>query len=81
MRSALLEPQVITLQRESENYIRRVEHEKKHYYSVEETWALVEKEWKEKKDRLVQVKILYNVRFKKENSHPNKYNFMLRSRI
>lgn len=40
-KSVLLEPQVITLQRESENYIRKVEQEKKHYYSVEETWALV----------------------------------------
>ena len=50
-----MEPKVVTLQRESENYIRKVEQEKKHYYNVEETFMLVFKEWKEKKEKMKEV--------------------------
>jgi predicted small secreted protein len=56
-RSLLLEPRVLTLQRESENYIRLLEQEKKHYYNVDETWVLVKKEWNEKRVKLEEVYI------------------------
>lgn len=56
-KSILLEPKVVTLQRDSENYIRKVEQEKKHYYNVEETFMLVFKEWKEKKEKMKEVVI------------------------
>jgi hypothetical protein len=32
-----------------------VEQEKKHYFSVDETYALVKKEWKEKREKIEEV--------------------------
>lgn len=53
--SILHESQVLSLQRESENYIRKVEQEKKHFYSIEENYQSAKKDWQEKKEELKQV--------------------------
>ncbi|KAM3134025.1 hypothetical protein pb186bvf_013867 [Paramecium bursaria] len=53
--SLLRESQVITLQKESENYIRRVELEKKHAYGIDEAWQTTKKEWLQKQEQLKKI--------------------------
>ncbi|CAD8107593.1 unnamed protein product [Paramecium primaurelia] len=53
--SILHESQVLSLQRESENYIRKVEQDKKHHYNIEETWVTTKKEWQQKKEQIKKI--------------------------
>jgi hypothetical protein len=49
--SLLNEPHIITLQREVENYTRKLEQEKRRLLAIEETYEMVQKEFEENKQK------------------------------
>jgi len=40
-KSLLMEPHIVTLQKEVDNYTRKVEHEKRRLFALEETYNMV----------------------------------------
>ncbi|EAR84486.1 outer dynein arm protein (macronuclear) [Tetrahymena thermophila SB210] len=55
-RSLLSEPHIVTLQKEVDNYTRRVEHEKRRLFSLEETYNMVKREHQQKKEKITELK-------------------------
>lgn len=54
--SGLGETQLETLQREVDNYTRRLEQEKKKYFSVQDSYKIVSEEYQKEKAKLDQFK-------------------------
>ena len=55
-KSLLMEPHIVTLQKEVDNYTRKVEHEKRRLFGLEETYNMVQREHELKKERVMDLK-------------------------
>jgi len=55
-KSLLMEPHIVTLQKEVDNYTRKVEHEKRRLFALEETYNMVSREHELKKEKVTELK-------------------------
>jgi len=51
-----MEPHIVTLQKEVDNYTRKVEHEKRRLFALEETYNMVSREHELKKEKVTELK-------------------------
>jgi len=59
-KSILTESHITSLQREVDNYTRKLEQEKRRLFAIEETYSIVSKEYREHKCKLLELQKVQN---------------------